>query len=120
MFPASIRWYVMLELSSNSSADRPASAVKNARQRSRVTNGRRTFVEGDGRSPWARRWRDLIEAHVADMGGINNLSAAQRSPVSGSSTGPRGLRNRRLAPASNFRNVGNRSPRPQHGHHRRR
>jgi hypothetical protein len=56
------------------------------RQRSRVTNGHRTFVEGNGRSPWARRWRDLIEAHVADLGGVANLSQAQRSLIKRAST----------------------------------
>ena len=31
------------------------------KQRGRVTNGRKSFVTGDGNSPWARRWRDLVE-----------------------------------------------------------
>jgi hypothetical protein len=56
------------------------------RQRSAVTNGKRAFVEGDGRSPWARRQRDLAERHVADLGGIDNLSEAQRSLVVRAST----------------------------------
>jgi hypothetical protein len=46
-------------------------------QRSSVTNGKRLFVEGDGRSPWSRRYYDLVAAHVSDMGGRSNLSEAQ-------------------------------------------
>jgi hypothetical protein len=47
-------------------------------QRSKVTTGRRAFVEiGDGRSPWARRWSDRILAHANDLGGPELLSEAQ-------------------------------------------
>jgi len=50
--------------------------------RSAVTNGTRTFVVGDGRGPWARRYRDLITAHVSDLGGPDaGLSEAQLSLV---------------------------------------
>src|SRR5262245_38573431 len=48
-------------------------------ERSKVTTGRKTFVEGDGRSPWARRWSDLIYAHACDLGGPEGLSEAQVS-----------------------------------------
>jgi len=34
--------------------------------RSAVTNGARTFVMGDGRGPWARRFKDLIALHVEE------------------------------------------------------
>jgi hypothetical protein len=44
------------------------------------------FVTGNGRSPWARRWRDLIEAHISDLGGRANLSEAQRSLIKRAST----------------------------------
>jgi hypothetical protein len=45
-----------------------------------VTTGRKAFVEiGDGRSPWARRWSDLIFAHANDLGGPETLSEAQIS-----------------------------------------
>jgi hypothetical protein len=50
-------------------------------QRSAVSNGRRLFVEGDGRSPWSRRYRDLIAGHVSDLGGVSALSEAQLSLV---------------------------------------
>jgi hypothetical protein len=47
---------------------------------SRVTTGDKTFVEGgDGRSAWARRWKDLILAHANDLGGIEMISEAQLS-----------------------------------------
>src|SRR5262245_43859594 len=36
------------------------------------------FVDlGDGRSAWARRWADLIFAHVNDLGGLERISEAQ-------------------------------------------
>jgi hypothetical protein len=48
--------------------------------RSRVTNGTRVFaIGGDGRGAWTRRWKDLHEAHVADLGGPAGLSEAQTS-----------------------------------------
>lgn len=47
-------------------------------QRSAVSNGARLFaLGGDGRGAWARRWADLVDAHVADMGGPDGLSEAQ-------------------------------------------
>jgi hypothetical protein len=40
------------------------------------------FVEGgDGRSAWAVRWKGLIFAHVADLGGSEDLSEAQISLI---------------------------------------
>jgi hypothetical protein len=49
-------------------------------QASRVTTGYSLFVEsGDGRSAWARRWKDLIFAHAADLGPPETLSEAQIS-----------------------------------------
>jgi hypothetical protein len=47
--------------------------------RSAVTNGKRLFVEGDGNSMWSRR--DLIAAHVVDLGGPELLSEAQASLI---------------------------------------
>ena len=41
--------------------------------------GSRAFVVGDGGSPWARRQRDLIALHVADLGGEEALSENQLS-----------------------------------------
>ena len=34
---------------------------------------------GDGNSPWARRQRDLITLHIADLGGEERLSENQLS-----------------------------------------
>ena len=46
--------------------------------RSKVTNGRKVFaIGGDGRGAWTRRWKDLHEAHVSDLGGEERLSASQ-------------------------------------------
>jgi hypothetical protein len=47
--------------------------------RSAVSNGRRAFVLGDGRGPWARRQRDLMADLASDAGGIEVLSTAQAS-----------------------------------------
>jgi hypothetical protein len=67
----------------NSLNDRPPSTSRSATNRSAVTNGRRLFIEGDARSPWARRWKDLVELHAGDLspGGIDLLSEAQLSLI---------------------------------------
>jgi hypothetical protein len=57
-------------------ADSPA-----PNSRSKVTNGSALFVEADGRGPWPRRFKDLIAAHVADLGGVDGLSEAQKQLV---------------------------------------
>jgi hypothetical protein len=51
-------------------------------QRSRVTNGGR-LLPGivDERSAWVRRCKDLIHEHVGDLGGVDNVSVAERSIV---------------------------------------
>jgi hypothetical protein len=35
----------------------------------------------DGRSPWIRRCKDIIRAHLVDLGGEENASAAERSII---------------------------------------
>jgi hypothetical protein len=65
------------ETTSSKQRDKEAIARRQPTARSAVSNGRRLFVAGDGRSPWSRRYYDLIAAHVADMGGRANLSEAQ-------------------------------------------
>ena len=57
------------------------SPKKPKRKSSAVTSGRRLFVEGDGRSPWSRRYRDLIAGHTSDLGGYEALSEAQKSLI---------------------------------------
>lgn len=48
--------------------------------RSATTNGNRPFAQGgDGRGVWVRRWRDLTDLHVGDLGGHEACSEAQLS-----------------------------------------
>ena len=61
-----------------SSADRPAVDRPKDRQRSRITNGSALLPGVDGRSPWVRRCKDVIAAHLSDLGGEDNTSAAER------------------------------------------
>lgn len=49
--------------------------------RSRVTNGSELLPGVDGRTLWVRRCKDLIAEHVADLGGEDNASAAERSII---------------------------------------
>lgn len=49
--------------------------------RSRVSNGSALLPGVDGRSVWVRRCRDLIERHLADLGGDDRVSEAERSIV---------------------------------------
>jgi hypothetical protein len=48
--------------------------------RSAVTNGK-LFRDVDERTAWVRRFRDLLYAHEADLGGDEILSEGQRSIV---------------------------------------
>jgi len=49
--------------------------------RSRVTNGTVLIAGVDQRSPWVRRCKDVIAAHLSDLGGADNTSAAERSII---------------------------------------
>src|SRR5262249_12311467 len=49
--------------------------------RSRVTNNRWWLMGGDNKGAWARRFRDLIDIHTADLGGPDNCSEAEHSLV---------------------------------------
>ena len=64
-----------------SSAIRAAIDPVPSRQRSRITNGSALLPGVDGRSAWIRRCKDVIAEHLADMGGSDNTSAAERSIV---------------------------------------
>lgn len=57
-----------------------------AASRSAKTNGRRLFVDGDGRGPWARRWRDLKTLYADDLGGEGTLSEFQLGLVGTAAT----------------------------------
>jgi hypothetical protein len=39
------------------------------------------LAEGDNRSPWVRRLKDVIELHISDLGGLENASEAERSLI---------------------------------------
>jgi hypothetical protein len=64
-----------------SSALRQVIADRPLTQRSRVTNGKTWFVEGDGRGAWARRWRDIVGEIINDLGGPGLLSEGQKQLV---------------------------------------
>jgi hypothetical protein len=64
-----------------SPAGRPAKGRRRDPQRSRITNGSALLTGVDGRSAWVRRCKDIIEAHLSDLGGEDNTSAAERSIV---------------------------------------
>ena len=49
--------------------------------RSAVTNGSRLLPNVDGRSCWARRTRDVLHAHLSDLGGVENTSESERSII---------------------------------------
>ena len=51
------------------------------RGRSRVTNGTAFLLGVDGRSPWVRRCKDVIAAHLTDLGGVDNTSTGERSLI---------------------------------------
>ena len=70
-----------IEIVANSSADRASVVRRKDRQKSRITNGSALLPGVDGRSPWVRRCKDIIAAHLSDLGGEDNTSAAERSLV---------------------------------------
>jgi len=51
------------------------------RKGSAVTSGRKFFIEGDGKSPWARRMRDISTDLANDLGGAPALSQQQLSLI---------------------------------------
>lgn len=52
-----------------------------SRQKSRQANGSALLPGIDGRSAWVRRCKELIADHVNDLGGIDIVSAAERSLI---------------------------------------
>ena len=61
--------------------DSNAAATFKPEARSAVTNGSSLLAGVDGRSTWARRLRDLIELHTNDLGGVLNISEAEKAIV---------------------------------------
>jgi hypothetical protein len=54
--------------------------MQRSKARSKVTNG--NLLPGvDGRSTWMRRLRDVISLHLADMGGEDGISEAEKSII---------------------------------------
>lgn len=58
-----------------STEDRSGARAK--RPRSAVTSGRQQFITGNPNSAWARRFHDLVQGHVSDLGGRSTMSEAQ-------------------------------------------
>jgi hypothetical protein len=56
----------MPEMSLDSSADRAVVERRSSKQKSRITNGSALLPGVDGRSPWVRRAKDIIRAHLSD------------------------------------------------------
>jgi hypothetical protein len=52
-----------------------------SRQKTRLRNGTSILPGVDGRSSWVRRAKELIADHVNDLGGIDVVSAAERSII---------------------------------------
>jgi hypothetical protein len=52
-----------------------------SRHRSAITNGSELLPGVSGNSTWARRLRDLCELHGTDLGGLDELSEAQRALI---------------------------------------
>jgi hypothetical protein len=46
--------------------------------RSKVTNGRQLFIDGDARLKVSRRFRDLLASIATDLGGVDRLSEGQK------------------------------------------
>ncbi len=58
------------------SKPRPALSDGKLQARSKVSNGARLLM-ADGRSPWSRRYCDLVARHVSDLGGLDMLNQAE-------------------------------------------
>jgi hypothetical protein len=70
-----------MEAALNSPPDRPKVTRPKDPQKSRITNGSALLPGVDQRGAWIRRCKDVIRAHLADMGGEDNTSAAERSII---------------------------------------
>ena len=65
----------------NKPADRKRIKPSLACFKSAITNGSALLHDVDGRSQWMRRLRDLVQDHVADLGGADALSAAEMALI---------------------------------------
>jgi hypothetical protein len=64
-----------------SPSDRSAIVRPKDPQRSRITNGSALLPGVDGRNAWVRRCKDVLNEHIADLGGVDNVSAGERSII---------------------------------------
>lgn len=71
----------MLQVEATPRKKRKAIAKQPVNNRSRVTTGRSLFITGDGRGPFARRFKDLVFLHCQDLGGVDSLSEFQLSLI---------------------------------------
>ena len=65
-------------MTAHATAIRTSSAAIAPRVRSAVTNGKRLHVQRPGDTAWARRFRDVLDQIIADLGGPEGLSEGQR------------------------------------------
>jgi len=65
----------------NTSGTSATEAVSKRQARSRLSNGTHILPGVDGRSTWVRRLRDLMGLHLADLGGEDATSEAERSII---------------------------------------
>ncbi len=71
-----------METAAETATRRASSGPRSLALKSRVTNGKKIFfINGDGRSVWTRRWRDISENHCIDLSGSDRISEAQLSLV---------------------------------------
>jgi hypothetical protein len=69
-----------LELTDNKPIHSKVRRLAKPTGRTRVTNGRSLLGPGvDGRSLWARRFRDVLALHLSDLGGEQHTSEAEKS-----------------------------------------
>lgn len=61
-------------------AESPQTVQRPPEARARVSNGS-ALIHGDNRSVWVRRLRDLMAVHIADLGGDDAISEAERSII---------------------------------------
>lgn len=64
----------------NAPSNIPPKPPRKREARSAVTNGKHLGI-GDGRTKWARRFRDLMFGYAADLGGDEALTEMQRSMI---------------------------------------
>jgi hypothetical protein len=60
---------------------RSPSGLYLAKARSKITNGKQLLPNVDNRSLWMRRYRDIINLHTEDAGGVNAISQAELSLI---------------------------------------